>query len=114
MRSEVTIDEQLAYAIEHRRQLAIRYVADPASRGLRVINPHVVFTASTGALSLHAVQVAGHSSSGLTGPAWRSFDLSRVWIAEVLESGFEVDDELNLANRDLYPEIHLAVTPPVE
>lgn len=106
---DVVIDERLAYAIEHRRQLEIRYVLGPQSRGLRVVNPHVVFTAPTGALSLHAVQVAGFSSSGLTEPAWRSFDLSRVWVVRVLETGFEIDDEMNLDNRRLYPEIHLAV-----
>ena len=59
MTSDVAIDERLAYAIEHRRQLEIRYVLGPQSRGLRVVNPHVVFTASTGALTLHAVQVGG-------------------------------------------------------
>ena len=72
--TEVTIDQRLAQAIEHRQQLEIRYVLGPQSRGLRVINPHVVFTASNGALSLHAVQVAGFSSTGLTEPAWRAFD----------------------------------------
>ena len=108
MVSEVIIDERLAYAIEHRRQLEIRYVVGPQSRGPRVINPHVVFTASTGALSLHAVQVAGFSSSGLDEPAWRSFDLSRVWVIKLLDTTFEVDDELNLGN-DLYTEVHLAV-----
>ena len=106
---DVAIDERLAYAIEHRRQLEIRYVVGPQSRGLRVVNPHVVFTASTGALSLHAVQAAGFSSSGLTEPGWRSFDLSRVWVVRVLESGFEIDEEMNLGNHDLYAEIHLAV-----
>jgi len=109
MVSEVVIDERLAYAIEHRRQLEIRYVVGPQSRGVRVINPHVVFTAPTGALSLHAVQVGGFSSSGLSYPAWRSFDLARVWVTRLLESGFEIDDELNLDNRELYAEIHLAV-----
>jgi hypothetical protein len=110
MAFEVVIDERLVYAIEHRRQLEIRYVVGPQSRGVRVINPHVVFTAPTGALSLHAVQVGGFSSSGLAEPAWRSFDLSRVWVTRLLESGFEIDDELNLSNRDLYAEIHLAVS----
>jgi hypothetical protein len=110
MTSDVVIDERLAYAIEHRRQLEIRYVLGPQSRGIRVINPHVVFTASTGALSLHAVQVSGFSSTGLTEPSWRSFDLSRVWVTKLLTSTFEVDDELNLDNRELYAEIHLAVT----
>ena len=108
--TDVTIDQRLAYAIEHRRQLEIRYVLGPQSRGLRVVNPHVVFTASNGALSLHAVQVAGFSSTGLTEPAWRSFDLSRVWVTKLLDSTFTVDDELNLDNDELYPEIHLAVS----
>jgi hypothetical protein len=110
MSSDVAIDARLAYAIEHRRQLEIRYVVGPQSRGLRVVNPHVVFTAATGALSLHAVQVGGFSSSGLAEPAWRAFDLSRVWVTNLLDSHFEVDDELNLGNRDLYAEIHLAVS----
>lgn len=109
MTSEITIDQRLAYAIEQRRQLEIRYVVGPQSRGTRVVNPHVVFTAPTGALSLHAVQVDGFSSSGLSGPAWRSFDLSRVWVTKLLDTGFEVDDELNLDNHELYAEIHLAV-----
>ena len=109
MASDVVIDERLAYAIEHRRQLEIRYVVSPQSRGVRVINPHVVFTAPSGALSLHAVQVGGFSSSGLAEPAWRSFDLARVWVTGLLDSTFEIDDELNLDNRDLYSEIHLAV-----
>lgn len=109
MSDDLPIDERLAYAIEHRRQLEIRYVVAPQSRGLRVVNPHVVFTASTGALSLHAVQVAGFSSSGLTEPSWRSFDLSHVWVNRILDSTFEIDDQMNLANRELYPQIHLAV-----
>lgn len=109
MTSDVAIDERLAYAIEHRRQLEIRYVVGPQSRGIRVVNPHVVFTAPTGALSLHAVQVGGFSSSGLTEPSWRSFDLARVWVTKLLDSTFEIDDQLNLDNRELYPEIHLAV-----
>jgi len=110
MTSEVMIDERIAYAIEHRRQLEIRYVVGPQSRGPRVVNPHVVFTASTGALSLHAVQVSGFSSSGLAAPAWRSFDLARVWVIRLLDTTFEVDEELNLSNGELYTEIHLAVT----
>ena len=109
MTSDIAIDQRLAYAIEHRRQLEIRYVVGPQSRGVRVINPHVVFTAPTGALSLHAVQVGGFSSSGLAEPAWRAFDLSRVWVTKLLDSTFAVDDELNLSNHDLYAEIHLAV-----
>ena len=36
--------------------------------------------------------------------------LSRVWVTTLLTSTFEVDDELNLDNRELYPEIHLAVS----
>ncbi len=110
MTSEVVVDERLAYAIEHRRQLEIRYVVSLQSRGVRIINPHVVFTAPTGALSLHAVQVGGFSSSGLAEPGWRAFDLSRVWVTTLLDSTFEIADELNLDNPDLYAEIHLAVS----
>jgi hypothetical protein len=105
------IDRRLAYAIEHRRQLEIRYVAGRASRGSRTINPHVVFTAANGTLELHAVQVSGDSASGLSGPAWRAFDLSQVWVTGLLDTTFEVDDELNLDNHDLYAKIHLAVRP---
>jgi hypothetical protein len=55
------------------------------------------------------VQVGGFSSTGLTEPEWRAFDLSRVWVTKLLDTTFEVDDELNLDNHDLYAEVHLAV-----
>jgi hypothetical protein len=102
------IDDRLADAIEQRRQLEIRYLGDAAT-GRRVVDPHVVYTGSTGVLTLDVVQVAGDSASGLTGPSWRGFDLSEVEIIRVLQTGFDVDDRMNLANSSRYVVVHLAV-----
>lgn len=110
MRVVPSIDARLVEAIEQRRQLEIRYLADPAAGGVRLIEPHVIYTARSGALTVDAVQVAGDSSSGLeSGSAWRGFDLAEVEVVRIGERRFAVDDRLSLDNHARYARILLAV-----
>ncbi len=78
---DVAIDERSAYAIEHRRQLEIRYVLGPQSRGCAWSTRTWCSPRRTVVVTLHAVAGAGFSSTrSAPSRRWRSFDLSRVWV----------------------------------
>jgi hypothetical protein len=110
MRVVPTIDDRLVQAVVDRRRVEITYSAHPDSSGLRLIEPHVIYTARSGAVTLDAVQVAGDSSSGLSGgTGWRGFDLAQVQVVRLLETRFAVDERLDLDDRDRYVNVLLAV-----
>lgn len=86
----------LATAITHRRPIRMTYMKDPQSQGVRLVHPHALFESTPGTICMHAVQVAGPSSSGRDSElGWRQFDLAYVRDVEILEGRFEVDPGFN-------------------
>ena len=60
----------------------------------RVVHPHAVYRASSGALILDGLQVSGATRSGAL-PGWREFALMRIVDLRVLEAQFEPASDFN-------------------
>lgn len=75
----------LVQAIKERRCVALRY---HDQRGLRVVEPHAVYTGERSVLMLDGYQIRGYSSSGRPMPFWRPFRLKEISSIEVLKETF--------------------------
>jgi predicted DNA-binding transcriptional regulator YafY len=80
----------LIEAVRAHRVVELRY----SGRDARVVHPHAVYRAASGALFLDGLQVSGASRSGSL-PGWREFALMRIVDVRVLDAEFEPDPEFN-------------------
>jgi predicted DNA-binding transcriptional regulator YafY len=91
----VTHRDVVQRAIRERRPLALEYRYP--GQGLRTVHPHALYRDSDGVLYLNAYQVSGYTSRLRSLPGWRSFDLSQVVAAELLDGTFPLAPGFNSA-----------------
>ena len=65
----------LTRAIRECRYVALRY---HGQSGLRIVEPHAIYTDAQSQLMLDAYQVRGYSASGRPPPFWRPFRLRKI------------------------------------
>jgi len=57
---------------------------------IRIIEPHVIYTSSTGEIVVECYQTKGYTESGNPPPLWTRFRISSIQSAYLLNSTFEV------------------------
>lgn len=75
----------LTRAVRERRCVALRY---HGQRGLRVVEPHAIYSDEQSRLLLDGYQVRGYSASGRPPPFWRPFRIKSIAEAELLPQAF--------------------------
>ena len=83
--AETTV-QLLAQAIAEKRCVAIRY---RSQEGLRVIEPHAVYTHEKGEILVDGYQLRGFSASGRPPPFWRPFRVKKISSLSVLKETFQ-------------------------
>lgn len=79
------IVQTLTHAVRARRCVALRY---HGQRGLRVVEPHAVYSDEHSQLMLDGYQIRGFSSSGRPPPFWRPFRIKKIAEVELLPQTF--------------------------
>jgi hypothetical protein len=80
------IKELVGSAIRNKRRLLLRY--DGRSH-TRVVEPHLLYRAENGTLTMVAYQISGYHSSKRRGTFWRPFQLKKVDSVYVMNDVFE-------------------------
>ncbi len=86
----------LSKAAKERRRAAIRY---DGQHHLRVVEPHVVYMDSDGGVVAECYQVKGYSTAGKPPPFWKSFRVTKIDAAFLLDSTFEAQNPKKLSLR---------------
>lgn len=103
-----TREQLLAQAIRHRHRVRLAYRRD-GGRGLRVGQPHILYTAATGRLLVDLWQESGFTSRGRL-PVWSALDVEQISEVEVLDTGFRPRPDFNPANAR-YVRVHASAEP---
>jgi hypothetical protein len=78
----------------------------------RTVEPHMVYTSSTGKRLLHCYQVRGHSA-GQHHFGWKNLEVGTLKSAQVLTSGrgFRARADYNPFDSSKFPTVHFAISP---
>jgi len=80
------INEIVSSAIRNKRRLLLRY---DGRSNTRVVEPHLLYRAENGAVTMVAYQISGYHSSKRRGTFWRPFQLKKVDSVYVMNDVFE-------------------------
>ena len=78
----------LSKAAKERRRVAIRY---DSQHHLRVVEPHVIYLDDQGTVLADCYQVKGYSTAGNPPPFWKTFRVTKIDAAFLLDDAFEAD-----------------------
>jgi len=74
----------------------------------RLVEPYMIYTSSRGHRLFHCFQLEGYSVSGAR-TGWKNPKISNFISSEETDMLFEIRDEYNPFNYDMFPVVHFAL-----